>query len=288
MIRRTILASLALICLGLLPHSLFATNARKVKVLFITESRGYRHGSVTRAREKLSPAEVSMIQLGQQSGVFEVHCTQNCEADFTPENLKKYDVVMLYTTGVLPISDRAKDYFVNTWLKQKGHGLIGFHSATDTYRTKDPKHQWYRELIGGTFKAHPWTANGTVAITVHDPDFPAMKPFGKEFEWKDEIYEYDNWVPENVHVLMSINMAKTKVKRPYHVPVAWARMWGNGRIYYNNLGHRPETWANRIFLDSVVEAVKWVSGQIDADVTPNPEVSKAQHEKSVKDASNSN
>jgi len=284
MIRRTLLMSLALLCLGVYPVSLFAKEAKKVKILFVTESRGYQHGSVKRAKEKLSPAEISMIQLGQQSGVFEVHCTQNSEADFTPDNLKKYDIVMLYTTGVLPISDSTRDYFLNTWLKKKGHGIIGFHSATDTYRTKDPKHQWYRELIGGTFKAHPWTANGTVAFTVHDPQFPAMKPFGKEFEWKDEIYEYDNWVPENVHVLMSINMAKSKVKRPYHVPVAWAREWGKGRIYYNNLGHRPETWTNKVFLDSVVAAVKWVSGQIDADVSPNPEVSKAQHEKSKKDA----
>jgi len=284
MIRRTLLVAVILSTLGGFSPSIFAANAKKVKILFVTQSKGYMHGSVRRMKEKLSPAEVAMIQLGQQSGLFDVHCTQNCEADFTKANLKNYDLVMLYTTGVLPISDQARDYFINTWLKQKGHGVIGFHSATDTYRTTDPKHQWYRDLIGGTFKAHPWTANGTVTFTVHDPDFPAMKPFGKEFEWTDEIYEYTNWVPANVHVLMSINMAKSKVKRPYQVPVAWARQWGEGRIYYNNLGHRPETWTKKQFLDSVIAAVKWTSGQIDADVTPNPEVSKAQHEKSIKDA----
>lgn len=285
MLRKLLLftfVSTALLCFEV---SLFAKDAKKLKVLFVTQSKGYMHGAVKRAAEKLSPAEISMIQLGQQSGLFEVHCTQNCEADFTKQNLKKYDLVMLYTTGVLPLSDQTRDYFVNDWLKQKGHGIVGFHSATDTYRTEDPKHQWFRDLIGGTFKSHPWTANGTVAFTVHDPDFPAMKPFGKEFEWTDEIYEYTNWVPENVHVLMSINMEKSKVKRPYHVPVAWARKWGNGRIYYNNLGHRPETWTRKAFLESTIAAVKWASGQIDADVTPNPEVSKAQHEKSIQDAS---
>ena len=286
MLRRFLLVAIAVVSISGFSDTVCAKPVKKIKILFVTQSKGYMHGAVKRVEKKLSPAEISMIQLGQLSNVFEVDCTQNCKADFTKSNLEKYDIVMLYTTGVLDISDQARNYFVNKWLKKKGHGLIGFHSATDTYRTTDPKDQWYREIIGGTFKAHPWTANGEVVFTVHDPKFPAMKPFGKELVWTDEIYEYVNWVPENVHVLMSINMEKSKVKRPYHVPVAWARQWGEGRIYYNNLGHRPETWTKKKFLESTIAAIKWTSGQIDADVTPNPAVSKAQHEKSIKDVAN--
>lgn len=261
-----------------------AEKPKKLRVLFITQSKGYVHKSVKRQKETLSPAEIAMIQLGQQTKLFKVDCTQNCEADFTKENLKKYDIVMLYTSGNLPISTQARDYFKDEWLKQKGHGLIGFHSATDTYRNDKPEHQWYREIIGGTFKGHPWNLHSTVTITVHDPHFPAMKPFGKEFKWNDEIYQYTNWVPENVHVLMSLNMAKTKIKKPYQVPVAWARNWGQGRIFYNNMGHRDDTWTKKPFLESVTAAVQWVSGQVDGDATPNPKVSQAQHEKSIKDA----
>ena len=75
-----------------------------------------------------------MTQLGQQTGLFQVHCTQDAAADFTRENLKNYDIVMFYTTGDLPIKHEDLEYFLNDWLKQKGHGFIGFHSATDTYR----------------------------------------------------------------------------------------------------------------------------------------------------------
>ncbi len=32
-----------------------------------------------------------MIQLGQQTGLFDVTCTQDAEADFTKENLAKYE-----------------------------------------------------------------------------------------------------------------------------------------------------------------------------------------------------
>jgi len=252
--------------------------AKPARVLFVTQSKGFRHGSVNRGNKKLAPAEIAMTQLGQQTRLFTVDCTQDCQADFTADNLKNYQIVMFYTTGVLPISDKDRDYFTNTWLKTRGHGYIGFHSATDTYRTKDPKHRWYQEIAGGTFNGHPWSAGNTVTISVHDTSHPAMKPFGKEFQIKDEIYQYVNWVPKNVRVLMSLNMTKCNPKRPYHVPVAWCREWGEGKIYYSNLGHNNATWTNKVVLKSHENAVRWVLGLEKADATPNPRVSAAQEQ----------
>lgn len=250
----------------------------KAKVLFVTQSKGYTHGSVRR-KQKLAPAEIAMTQLGQQTGLFEVHCTQNAKADFTKENLQNYDVVMFYTTGNLGIDEAAWDYFFSTWLKQKGHGFLGFHSATDTYKDYEP----YWDFIGGTFKGHPWGSGTTVTVTVHDPSHPAMKAFGREFEVKDEIYWYKNWQPEKVRVLMSLNMAKTAKKEPHHVPVSWVKQWGEGRMFYNNLGHNEGTWRDERFLKSTTDAIKWVLGQVDGDATPNPELSAAQEEKARAD-----
>lgn len=249
----------------------------------VTQSKGYKHGSVNRRQKKLAPAEIAMTQLGQQTKLFDVHCTQDCATDFTKANLKKYDIVMFYTTGELPISAEARDYFLKTWLKQKGHGFIGFHSATDTFRNKKPEHAWYREMIGGTFSGHPWNAGNNVTITVHDTKFPAMKPFGKEFQIKDEIYQYVNWKPKNVRVLMSLNMAKCKPAKNYHVPVSWVKNWGKGRIFYTNLGHNPSTWTDKRFIKSTEEAVRWVMRLEEGDATPNPEVS-AEEEKKARQA----
>lgn len=197
--------------------------AHKAKVLFLTQSKGYAHSSVNRSPEKrgrkqrrdrqaeaasvqrtLSPAEIAITQLGQQTGLFDVHCTQDAAADFTKENLKNYDVVMFYTTGNLPIAPADLDYFLNDWLKQKGHGFIGFHSASDTYNETEP----YWDMIGGTIMYHPWTSGMTVTITVNDTENPATRPFGKEFQIKDEIYRYRHFQPEKVHVLMSLDMEK--------------------------------------------------------------------------------
>ena len=250
--------------------------AEPVRALFVTQSKGFRHGSVNRRQKNLAPAEIAMTQLGQQTKLFSVDCTQDCTADFTAAHQKKYRIVMFYTTGVLPISDKDRDYFVNTWLKTKGHGYIGFHSATDTYRTKDPKHRWYQEIAGGTFNGHPWGSGNNVTITVHDTSHPAMKPFGKEFQIKDEIYQYVNWVPKNVRVLMSLNMAKCNPKRPYHVPVAWCRSWGEGKIYYSNLGHNERTWTTKVVLKSTENAVRWVLNLESGNSAPHTDVSKAE------------
>lgn len=253
---------------------------KKARVLMLTQSKGFQHGSVRRPKDSLAPAEIAMTQLGQQSGLFDVVCTQEADKDFTKENLQKYDIVMLYTTGHLPIAEADFDYFLNDWLKQPGHGVIGFHSATDTYGEFKP----YWDMIGGTFHGHPWGSGSTVTVTVHEPDHPGVKAYGSEFVIKDEIYQYKNWQPEKVRVLASLNMAKTELKKPYHVPLIWVKEWGQGKIYYNNLGHNEATWANKTFLESVVGAVKWIRGAEKGNATPNPELSKAQEEKAKADA----
>ncbi|MCH7990543.1 MAG: ThuA domain-containing protein, partial [Planctomycetes bacterium] len=179
----------------------------------LTESRGFEHSSVKRRDGKLSVAEVAITQLGQQTGLFTVNCTQNSAADFTKENLKNYDLVIFYTqsSGALPIKQKDADYFVNDWLKQKGHGFIGFHSATDTFRSnpKDEKenqrYRWYWEMTGATFNGHPWNSQNTVTITVHDTSHPGMKPFGKEFQITDDggssqpgVYSIEKWVEAQI------------------------------------------------------------------------------------------
>jgi len=248
------------------------TQAQETRVLMVTQSQGFRHGSVTRNDGELSTAEIAMIQLGQQTELFKVDCTQDVAADFTKENLQNYDVVMFYTTGALPIAEEDRDYFFGTWLKQKGHGVIGFHSATDTFKDYEP----YWDMIGGSFNGHPWGSGTKVTIAVHDTDHPITKSFGDEFVIRDEIYQYRNWQPAKVRVLMSLDMSKCKPAKPYHVAVAWVKEYGDGRIYYNNLGHNKGTWTNGAFLDSVTAAVNWVNGELEAEAAPNPELSAAQ------------
>jgi type 1 glutamine amidotransferase len=70
---------------------------------------------------------------------------------------------------------------------------------------------------------------------------------------------------------------------PYHVPVAWVKTYGEGRVYFNNLGHNETSWADPRYLTSITEAVKWMRGDIELDSRPNPELS-AEQEKTAKAA----
>ena len=229
----------------------------------------------------MSPAEKAMQKLAHRSGLFEVDFTQDVATHLTKENLQKYDIVAFYTSGDLPVAAEDLKYLLNEWVKQPGHGFIGFHSASDTYK----ENQLYWDFIGGSFNGHPWTQNTKVTLIVHDTQHPTMKPFGESVELQEEIYQYVNWQPEKVHVLMSIDMAKTELKRPYHVPVAWVKQIGEGKMYYNNLGHRPDTWENEQFLQSIEGAIRWFQGSETGDATPNPEVSQEQQKRS-EEASN--
>ncbi|SFI56863.1 hypothetical protein SAMN05421753_110102 [Planctomicrobium piriforme] len=258
----------------LLPVTTASAADKKTRILFVTQSKGFVHSSVKRG-DSLSVAEIALTQLGEKTGQFEVDCTQDCAADFTKENLQKYDIVAFYTTGELPIPDDAKDYFFKVWLKEKGHGVLGFHSAMDTLDKYEP----YWDMIGGSFLSHPWTSGTQVTLTNYEPENPLTAPFGKDFTLKEEIYMYRHWQPEKVHVLLSLDYAKSPTKNPvptelgYHVPVCWIKNYGEGRVYCNNLGHNETSWTNQAYLDSITAAVKWIRGDFDVDATPNPQVS---------------
>ena len=249
------------------------------RILMVTQSKGFKHGSVSRKNDELAPSEQALTKLGISSGLFRVDCTQDVEKEFTKENLQNYDIVFFYTTGNLPIKEENLDYFFNTWLKQKGHGFIGTHSSTDTFHNYKP----YWDMIGGTFNGHPWGSGSKVSITVHDKQHPASKVWGDEFEIQDEIYRFKNWQPEKVRVLMSLNMAKTEKKEPYHVPIAWVKNYGEGKVFYISLGHREDVWTNDTYMQSLLGGIKWVLNQAEGDATPNPDLSAAQEVKAKAD-----
>ena len=249
------------------------------RILFVTQSKGFVHGSVRR-QETLAPSEIAFVQLGEQTGLFRVDCTQDCEADFTKDNLKNYDIVAFYTTGDLPIAEQDREYFFKEWIPNGG-GVMGFHSAGDTYHNYEP----YWDFMGGTFIGHPWGAGNTVTLTNHEPGNPLVESFGKEFVIKDEIYMYRHWQPEKCRVLLSLDYSKSPTgaavptDHGYHVPVCWIKDYGQGKLYYNNLGHNETTWTNPEFLKSITQAVKWMRGKFEVDASPNPNLSAQQEAK---------
>ena len=108
-----------------------------------------------------------------------------------------------------------------------------------------------------------------------------VKMFDAEFQWKDEIYQYNDYDQKSVRVLYSLNMAKTNPKRPYLVPVCWVREFGEGRLFYTNLGHNEATWKDAKYQEHLITGMKWATKMIDGPATPNPEVQQAEHNRAI-------
>lgn len=268
---RTLVRLFALLVLAA-PSAGQAQDKKKYKMLYITQSKGFKHGSVNRKDPAgLAPSEESVTQIAKDSGLFDVECTQDA-ALLTAAKLKDLDAVMFYTTGSLPLKDVFPAY--EEWLKS-GKAMIGVHSATDTLADFKP----YWSLINGSFDGHPWGSGETVTVTVHEPDHAVAKPWESEFQIKDEIYQYRNYDPTAVRVLYSLDMPKCKTKAPYHVPICWVREQGKGRLFYTNLGHNEGTWKNPLVRSHLLAGIRWALGLEQGPAEPNPGLSYAEQAK---------
>jgi len=232
---------------------------RPARILYCTHSAGYRHDSIP-----LSQA--IMKQVGETSGMFNVTTTEDVSG-FTVENLARYDAVMFFTTGELPMSAAHKAALVD--FVRSGHGFVGVHSATDTY------YEWpdYLALIGGYFDGHPW-GEFDAPMVVEDAEFPGMRHLRSRFTLKDEIYQIKDYSRDKVRVLLRldpsrIDLSKKGVRRKdQDFAVIWARRYGNGRVLYNGLGHRRDVWDRSDLQKMWVEMVLWSMGLVPGDATP--------------------
>jgi hypothetical protein len=153
-----------------------------------------------------------------------------------------------------------------------GKGFVAAHTGTTAFMESWPE---FGEMLGGRFDQHPWgTFDATVIVT--DPAFPGMKQFGPVFNIKDEIYQTKDFDSTKSRVLMRLDTSKLDMNgrsvqaADYPYPLAWAKMYGKGRVFYSTFAHAPATWDNPQIQDMYLGAIKWALGLVDADVTPVP------------------
>jgi type 1 glutamine amidotransferase len=57
-------------------------------------------------------------------------------------------------------------------------------------------------------------------------------------------------------------------ERPNY-PQTWCRLHGKGKVFYSSMGHREDVWENVKYQQLLLGALQWVTGQVEADATPN-------------------
>ena len=250
-----------------LPKTAPAKPAKVRKVLVFSKTAGFRHGSIPTGVE-------SMKQMGKSTGAFEVTATED-DSFFEPEKLKEFDaVIFLNTTGEVFKSkeegreDRLKKSLVD--FVKSGKGLIGTHSATDTYKNwKD-----FNDMMGGAFAGHPWHTK--IRVKNLEPNHPLNAAFsGKDFEVADEIYQFrkDTASADERRMLLSlsgeiVDKGRGNSGKEGLYPIAWLDKYGEGRIFYCSLGHRDEIYWNPDVLKHYLAGIQYAIGDLDADAAP--------------------
>ena len=258
--------------------SLTAKPAKTRKVLVFYRCEGFIHTSIPFGNYALQA-------IARETSAFSVDLADDYSV-FTPENLAQYDgIIFNNPTNLIPTEPQRAA--ILDFIKS-GKGIIGLHAAADNFK------EWEEgiALIGGVFDGHPWTAGGTWAFKVEDPNHPLNAAFkGKGFWHKDEIYWYkhENFQGrDKLRVLLSLDMSKPQNAEPLKaekfagkvedptavdVPVSWCREVGKGRLFYTNLGHNDMTFADSTVLLHMLDGIQYALGDLEADAIPSDDIS---------------
>jgi type 1 glutamine amidotransferase len=138
----------------------------------------------------------------------------------------------------------------------------------------------FNRLIGGYFKFH-WLDPQLIAVKIDDPKSPLTAMFhGQEFDVRDEIYTMGikSFSRDNVHVLTSIDYSKMSAddkaleanpRADHDFGLSWVHREGQGRVFYEALGHSERIYANKAILEHLLAGMQYALGDLTADDSPS-------------------
>jgi hypothetical protein len=250
--------------------------ARKQVLAWADIQNGVQHDSVTRAL-------VTIDRVGRESGAFDTYIRTDSQLitkkpitmagnprPITNKNLDYFDAIFFFGLREIDLRpDQRADLLA--FVAQDGKGFVAAHTATTAFFS------WpeFGELLGGRFDEHPWNITDATVL-IEDPQFPAMKHFPLKSAIRDEHYQTKDFSREKIRVLARLDPASVDMKNPRvhradgDFPVAWAKSYGKGRVFYSTLGHAAENWDQPTVQTMYLEAMKWALGLVPGDATPRP------------------
>ena len=254
------------------PRGAQAPRARKVVLAWADTRNGIAQHEFT------SHALAVIERLGYESGAYDTFIRTDSniiakapkmttgQAASGGPTLAMADAIFFLGHRDVPIDDEQKKELL-AFVRDDGKGFVAAHTALTAFES------WpeFGELLGGRYDGHPWHAPGTVVNEA--PDFPATKHFPPTFAINDEFYQAKAFSP-NARVLLRLDVSKMPPHadlRNQGFPLAWAKNYGKGRVFYSSFAHDAATWDNRDVALMYFEAIKWALGMTDGDAAPRPQ-----------------
>ena len=251
-----------------------AARTRKVVLAWADTRNGQaQHDSVSHALAVIE-------RLGYDSGAYDTYIrTDSHIISKTPQkttggpasggpNLNNVDAIFFMGHRDVPLEESQKAELLS-FVRDDGKGLVAAHVGLTALES------WpeFGELIGARFDGHPIVGPGT--IVNEDPAFPATKHFPARFDFNDEFYQPREYSRDKIHVLLRLDLTNVPASAALHrpdrdYPLAWAKMYGKGRVFYGSFAHSSATWDIRDVQQMYLEAIKWSLGMTNADLKPHP------------------
>lgn len=215
------------------------------RVLLFSRTTAFRHDSI--------PAAVAALTELGATGGYVAEATED-PAAFTAENLARFRVVVFLMTTGDPLDDAGQVAF-EAWIAAGGN-WVGVHSAADT------EYNWpfYGQLLGAYFKQHPAVQPAKVNVEV--ADHPATAGLPSPWMRTDEWYDFQTNPRATTTVLMTIDESSyTGGTMGADHPLVWEHpTGGGGRAIYTEMGHTAESYADPLFRQHLVGALRWAAG----------------------------
>src|SRR5215831_7858680 len=149
---------------------------------------------------------------------------------------------------------------------KNGHGFVAAHTGLTAFES------WpeFGEMLGAQYQGHLYTGPGKVIN--EEPNLPMVKHFPAEFDYNDEFYQPKTLSRDKVDVLLRFNPASApgaNLAANGDFPLAWAKKYGQGRVFYASFSHATELWDRRDIQLMYYEAIKWSLGMTDAEPSPH-------------------
>lgn len=171
-------------------------------------------------------------------------------AVLNPDDLRRFDVVLNYTTGLDPTSEQVAALMAAV---ESGTGYVPLHAATASFLG----HPDHLRMIGGRFRRHDPIKR--FAIRFLDHHHPITRGL-EDYEHEDELYELTADVLDRQNDI-ALTGVHVLAEAEGH-PMVYVKHFGAGRIAYLASGHDARSLGHPTYRTLFTRAIDWVTQRL--------------------------